>query len=152
MEGFFTSAYYLMKHMNERENFMSFNPGNIAIFGASGAIGSAFTKRLSEKYPNASLFAFSRNGKHSIDYSLESSLDEAAELAAKDKPIDLVIVANGILHGDGLVPEKSLQDLSAKKFRRVFEANTITPALIAKYFLPKLNRKQNCYSNWSRML
>jgi NAD(P)-dependent dehydrogenase (short-subunit alcohol dehydrogenase family) len=121
---------------------MSFNPENIAILGASGAIGSAFTKRLSEKYPNASLFAFSRNSQHSIDYSCEESLVEAAEFAAKKKPIDLVIAANGILHDEGLMPEKSLRDLSAKKFQRIFEANTITPALIAKYFLPKLNRAQ----------
>jgi aspartate-semialdehyde dehydrogenase len=52
---------------------MSFNPENISILGASGAIGSAFTKLLSEKFPNASMFAFSRNGQHSIDYSREDS-------------------------------------------------------------------------------
>ncbi|MGB0238637.1 MAG: SDR family NAD(P)-dependent oxidoreductase [Cycloclasticus sp.] len=122
---------------------MSFNPENIAILGASGAIGSAFTMLLSEKYTNASMFAFSRNGAaYSIDYSSEASLAEAAELAAKEKPLDLVIVANGILHDEGLMPEKSLRDLSAKNFHRVYEANTITPALIAKYFLPKLNRDQ----------
>lgn len=118
---------------------MSFNPENIAILGASGAIGSAFTQCLSEKYPNASIFAFSRNGKHNIDYSSEDSISEAAELAAKDKPLDLVIIANGILHDDEIMPEKSLKDLSAEKFHRIFEANTITPALIAKYFLPKLS-------------
>ena len=122
---------------------MSFNPENIAILGASGAIGSAFTKRLSEKYPNASLFAFSRNGPHSIDYSCEDSLAEAAELAAKEKPIDLVIMANGILHDEGLMPEKYLRDLSAENFHHIFKANAITPALIAKYFLPKLNREQS---------
>ena len=121
---------------------MSFNPENIAILGASGAIGSAFTKLLSEKHPNASMFAFSRNGQHSIDYSREDSIAEAAELAAKEKPLDLVIVAGGILHQGELMPEKSLRDLSAEKFQRIFEVNTITPALIAKYFLPKLNREQ----------
>lgn len=121
---------------------MSFNPENIAILGASGAIGSAFTKRLSEKYPNASMFAFSRNGPHSIDYSCEDSLAEAAELAAKNKLVDLVVVANGVLHDEDLMPEKSLRDLSAEKFQRIFEVNTVTPALIAKHFLPKLNREQ----------
>lgn len=121
---------------------MSFNPENIAILGASGAIGSAFTKLLSQRYPNASMFVFSRNGQYSIDYSREESLAEAAELAAKEKPLDLVIVANGILHDGDLMPEKSLRDLSAEKFHRIFEVNTITPALIAKYFLPKLNKKQ----------
>ncbi len=121
---------------------MSFNPENIAILGASGAIGSAFTKLLYEKYPNASLFAFYRNGAHSIDYSSEYSLAEAAEIATKEKSLDLVIVANGILHDEQLMPEKSLRDLSAEKFHRIFEVNTITPALIAKHFLPKLNKEQ----------
>lgn len=121
---------------------MSFNPENIAILGAAGAIGSAFTKRLSEKYPNASIFAFSRKGAaYSIDYSSEASLSRAAELATKDRPLDLVIVANGILHDEDLMPEKSLRDLSADNFQRIFEANTITPALIAKHFLPKLNKE-----------
>lgn len=120
---------------------MSFNPENISILGASGAIGRALTKLLSEKYPNASMFAFSRNGQHSIDYSREDSIAKAAELATEEKPLDLVIVANGILHEDSLMPEKSLRDLSAEKFHRIFEVNTITPALISKYFLPKLNKE-----------
>ena len=121
---------------------MIFDPQNIVILGAAGAIGSAFTNLLSQKYPNASLFAFSRNGEHSINYSSEDSIAEAAELAAKEKSLDLVIVANGILHEETLIPEKSLRDLSAEKFHRVFEVNTITPALIAKYFLPKLNKEK----------
>ena len=121
---------------------MIFDPQNIVILGAAGAIGSAFTNLLSQKYPNASLFAFSRNGEYNIDYSSEDSIAEAAELAAKEKSLDLVIVANGILHEETLIPEKSLRDLSAEKFHRVFEVNTITPALIAKYFLPKLNKEK----------
>ncbi len=122
---------------------MSFNPQNIAVLGASGAIGSAFTKLLSEKYPNASLFAFSSNGKHNIDYSSEDSIAQAAEIATKEKMLDLVIVATGMLHDDQLMPEKSLRDLSAEKFQRIFAVNAITPAIIAKYFLPKLNNRQS---------
>jgi NAD(P)-dependent dehydrogenase (short-subunit alcohol dehydrogenase family) len=52
-----------------------------------------------------------------------------------------VIVATGLLHDGELVPEKSLRDLSAEKFLRLFEVNTILPALVGKYFLPKLNRE-----------
>ncbi len=122
---------------------MSFDRKNIAILGASGAIGSAFTTLLSKEYPSASLFAFSRNGEHKIDYSSEDSIAEAAELATKEKPLDLVIVANGILHDLEIMPEKSLRDLSAEKFHRIFEVNTIVPSLISKYFLPKLNTDQS---------
>ena len=123
---------------------MSFDPLNIAIIGASGAIGAAFTQLLKKEYPNARMLSFSRKGFHPIDYRNEASIADAAELAAREKPLDLVIVANGILHEHEIVPEKSLRDLSAEKFHRIFEVNTITPALIAKYFLPKLDRKKRC--------
>ncbi|MFT6908297.1 MAG: NAD(P)-dependent dehydrogenase (short-subunit alcohol dehydrogenase family) [Oleiphilaceae bacterium] len=121
---------------------MSFDPQNIDIIGASGAIGSAFTKRLSEQYPNVSLYASCRTGKYHIDYSSEDSIAAAAVYASKEKPLDLVIVANGILHDVDIMPEKSLRELSAEKFHRIFEVNTITPALITKHFLPKLNRNK----------
>lgn len=119
---------------------MSYNPGNIAIIGASGAIGSAFTKCLRERYPNATLHPFSRTGDHPVDYSSEDSIAQAAALATKDQPLDLVITAIGILHDDKTMPEKSLKEISAAKFHHLFEVNTIIPALIAKHFLPKLNK------------
>ena len=52
-----------------------------------------------------------------------------------------MIVATGILFDGNITPEKSLRELSAKKFLRLFEVNTILPALIAKHFLPKLNKQ-----------
>lgn len=116
---------------------------NIAIVGASGAIGSAFASVLSERYPNAYLHQFSRNSAHLIDYSDEASIAEAANIASKERALDLVIVATGMLHDDKIKPEKSLKDLSAEKFHRLFQVNTITPALVAKHFLPKLNRAQS---------
>lgn len=119
---------------------MSAEPKNIAIIGASGAIGSAFTQLLSEKYPDAALYAFSRTGEYRIDYTSEESIAAAADMASKDKPLDIVIVAIGILHDGDIMPEKSLKELSAEKFHRIFEVNTVASCLIAKYFLPKLNR------------
>lgn len=118
------------------------NVQNIAVIGSSGAMGSAITKRLSEKFPDASLYAFSRNNEHHIDYSSEDSILGASELATKYKPLDMVIVTNGILHDGNITPEKSLRELSAEKFHHIFEANTIVPALIAKHFLPKLNKER----------
>jgi NAD(P)-dependent dehydrogenase (short-subunit alcohol dehydrogenase family) len=113
---------------------------NIAIIGASGAIGNAFSDCLSEKYPHANLYKFSRYGHHYIDYGSEESIAQAASVASSNGPLDLVIVTNGILHDENTMPEKSLKDLSAAKFLRVFEVNTILPALIAKHFLPMLNK------------
>ena len=115
---------------------------NIAIIGASGAIGGACVRRLVERYPAAHVHAFARDAELSIDYDDEASIAAAAELAAQAGPLDLVLVATGMLHSGNTLPEKSLRDLSADKFARIFAANTITPALIAKHFLPRLNRER----------
>ena len=121
---------------------------NIAIIGSSGALGHAFTQQLSALYPDATIYAFSRfeakrSGHNisyfSINYGNEASIEEAALLASKNMQLDMVIVATGILHEGELMPEKSLKDLSAQNFQRLFEVNTILPALVAKHFLPKLN-------------
>ena len=125
---------------------MSFNPKNIVIIGASGAIGSAFMKILTNKYSDLQIFAFSRNSEYYINYKNEESIANAAKIAAKDKPIDLIIVASGILHTKDIMPEKSLKDLSARKFHDLFEVNTIGPALVIKYFLPKLNKKSSRFA------
>lgn len=114
---------------------------NIAVIGSSGAIGGAFAKILSYNYPNANLYKFSRTSEYPIDYTDEESIAEAANLASKKGPLDLVIVANGILHHGDIMPEKSIKELSAEKFHRLFEVNTIIPALLAKHFLPKLTKE-----------
>ena len=115
---------------------------NIAVIGASGAIGNAFFSLLKEKYPQATIHAFSRNSDQKIDYQDEDSIESAANIASEKQPLDLVIVCTGILHDDTVAPEKSLKELSAEKFHHLFEINTIAPAMIAKYFVPKLNKKE----------
>lgn len=120
---------------------MTLDPKNIAVIGASGTIGKAFVKILSRRYPNARLYEFSRSTEYSIDYKNEDSIAEAANLASQNGPLDLVIVANGILHDADIMPEKSLKELSAEKFHHIFQANAVVPAIIAKHFLPKLNKE-----------
>ena len=134
--------------MAQAKRIMNAMVNNIAIIGCSGAIGHSFANHLSTLYPDASLYAFSRwmpknpvpdVSYYKINYADEVSIAESASIASKENFLDLIIVSTGILHEGDFMPEKSLGDLSAEKFRRVFEANTITPALIAKHFLPKLN-------------
>jgi len=124
---------------------------NIAILGCSGAIGTALTKHLYVSCPGATITAFSRHRPenalpdviyHTINYQDEVSIGESALAASKEAPLDMVIVSTGILHDGELMPEKSLKELSAEKFRHLFEVNTIAPALLAKHFLPKLNREK----------
>lgn len=119
-----------------------FSPKNIAVIGASGSMGGAFYDRVKQQYPMAHICAFSRSAYQRIDYDCEASISSCAQSIAKDQCWDLVIVTNGLLHEHGVMPEKSLKDLSAEKFHRLFQVNAVTPALIAKYFLPKLNRHE----------
>ena len=124
---------------------------NIVIIGCSGAIGSALVNQLAVSNPDAEVHAFSQTVlnfehqnvyAHTIDYHSEKSIEEAAVLASKDTLLDLVIVATGILHDDNVRPEKSLKELSAEKFQYLFSVNTIVPAIIAKHFIPILNKEK----------
>jgi NAD(P)-dependent dehydrogenase (short-subunit alcohol dehydrogenase family) len=127
---------------------------NIAVIGASGSLGKMFVKQLAQNEKTKSIFAFSRSktdfenekiASHFIDIEDEESIKSAANIASKNAKIDMVIVATGMLHGKNngqdLLPEKSLRDLSKEKFQQLFSINTIAPAIIAKHFLPKLNRE-----------
>ena len=113
---------------------------NIAVIGSSGGIGQAFVNILSRQYSNANIYPFSRTGGYRIDYASEDSIAEAANIASNTGPLDLVIVANGMLHSKEIMPEKSIKELARHKFQQLFEVNTIVPSLIAKHFLPHLNR------------
>ena len=130
---------------------------NIAIIGASGGIGSAFVRLLSQN-ENNTIYAFARSANATtnsplagnatepslipIDYNDEESIRIAAELAVQTGPLDLVIVATGFLHDQTMMPEKSLRDLSAESFQKNFLVNTIGRALIAKHFLLNLHNYQ----------
>lgn len=115
------------------------------IIGASGGIGRAFVKSLLKNYPQEKIYAFSRSGTDfdypqvingRIDITDESSIETAA--ASITEPLKRVIVATGILHNESLSPEKTINSLSLENMKTVFEINTFGPALIARYFLPKL--------------
>ena len=129
----------------------SFHPDPaVGIVGASGGVGRALVELLTSDANVNEIHAFSRspvdwNQKkvhgHFLDLTDEGSIDKAATAAAGMSPLDVVIVASGILHRDDeLMPEKSMRDLNSKSLAEVLAVNTIGPALIAKHFLPKLRR------------
>jgi NAD(P)-dependent dehydrogenase (short-subunit alcohol dehydrogenase family) len=122
---------------------------NIAIFGASGSIGRALIDLIAITEPNATIHAYSREQvtfsnnnviSYGIDYSCEQSIKQAANIAAKLSPLDMVILATGILHDAEIMPEKSIRDLSAKKLQHLFYVNTIIPTIIGKHFIPQLDK------------
>lgn len=122
----------------------------VAVIGATGGIGGAFLADLAACPAVKTLFALSRSvpapvnpAAHWLPLDLEDE-DSIAAAAATVKeqagaPLDLVIVATGILHGpDGLRPEKTWRAMEGVQMERVFRLNTIGPALVAKHFLPLL--------------
>ena len=129
----------------------SFNtPANVAVIGASGGIGQAAVRLLSNDPSVRLVHAFSRNATNSqhgkvhhlpIDLLDEQSIVSAVEIATSRAPLDLVFVASGILHRDHAVrPEKAMRDLSASAMSEVFNVNPIGPALLAKHFLPAMRK------------
>ena len=126
----------------------------IAIIGSHGAIGCALVDYLQHTFPDSDLYTFSRTDHRESDhkrthfvvsYLDENSLARAAQAAHGGIDFDWVIVTTGMLHSadDNIQPEKSLRDLSVHNFTYLFQANTIVPALAAKYFLP-LMRQDRC--------
>jgi NAD(P)-dependent dehydrogenase (short-subunit alcohol dehydrogenase family) len=123
-----------------------------AVFGASGGIGAAICEalladaRLERLYAGARrtvAFDDARVAPFTFDLTNEASIAAAAANMAVGGPIDLVFVATGVLHdGAGQGPEKSMRGLNAAAMADVFAVNTIGPALIAKYLLPLLPRKE----------
>ena len=102
----------------------------VVIVGASGGIGGAFVDLLR---PRGTVVALARAD---LDLTDPSSITAAA--TGIDEPLDLVIVATGVLHDAAGGPEKSLRDLDATRLAHAFAVNAIGPALVAQAFLPKL--------------
>ncbi|MCC5997017.1 MAG: SDR family NAD(P)-dependent oxidoreductase [Oceanicaulis sp.] len=118
------------------------------VFGAGGGLGGAFVKALKEDPRCGTLNAVSRRrldipGVRTLtaDFNDPGTIAEAAQSAAADGPLHLVIAATGVLHDEaGLQPEKSWRDLDADRLAELMRINLIGPALIARYTLDHLAR------------
>ena len=126
----------------------SFQPGVRAIVvGSTGGIGAALLERLAASDRVAEVYAVSRAGAshpstkvHNLtfDFTEPNSLDAAAEALRETGEFDLVIIATGLLHGEGIQPEKNIRALSHAAFAKSFLVNATGPAMTAKAFLPLL--------------
>ena len=122
---------------------------NIVIIGASGSIGSAFVREFI-KIDNTKIYALSRSEvnfnnpkviNYHIDIEDEQTIIKAANFITEEvSSLDIIILATGALSIGEITPEKSLKQLSINNFNKLFAINTIGPAMVAKYFVPKLNK------------
>lgn len=108
---------------------------NALVIGASGGIGRALARVLSEQ--GAAVTALSRS-VDGLDVTEEASVK--AHLAALDGPFDTVFIATGALELDGRGPEKALRELSAEAMMAQFALNAVGPMLVLKHLVPHLPR------------
>jgi len=117
--------------------------GGIAIVvGSSGGIGSALLARLLAQPRFGAVLGLGRRSSPPLDLTDENSIVAAARHVAElGADVRLVIDASGILHEEGLSPEKTWRDLDPEQLARAFAVNAIGPALLMKHFLPLLPRE-----------
>jgi hypothetical protein len=112
--------------------------GAAAIFGASGGIGAAMLDAATASGRFVSVAPFSRPG---VDVTDEASVAAAAATLADGAPLRFVLVATGMLHDGGAMPEKGLKQLDPAFMAKNFAVNAIGPALVMKHVLPLMARE-----------
>lgn len=108
------------------------------VIGAGGGIGRALADALVSGRRYDRVHALSRTSVPPVDVTDEASIAAAAERIGA--PVDLLIVATGILHDGAAMPERALKELDAATLSHLFAINTIGPALVLKHFAPLLPR------------
>ncbi|MDM9650170.1 SDR family oxidoreductase [Pseudomonas wenzhouensis] len=120
----------------------SFGSGYRAlVIGASGTLGQAFSALLRADPNCASVRELSRTSSPSLDLEVPGSIAEAATALADEGPYQLILHTAGLLHRDGIAPEKSLAAIEADALQAVFQVNALGPALVLRHFLPLLDKQ-----------
>nr|WP_315477707.1 SDR family NAD(P)-dependent oxidoreductase [uncultured Sphingorhabdus sp.] len=116
------------------------------IIGARGGIGAALADALDRGSSYANVIRLHRESDLPVDILDEASIaTAAASLANTQPPVQLVVVATGLLHSAGKGPEKSLRELDPDWMMQNYRVNAVGPALVAKHFLPIMAKKgPNC--------
>lgn len=108
------------------------------VVGATGGIGAAICDRLRADARLGDLVMLSRRDD-GIDITDEMSVADAATRAS-GTPFHLIICATGVLTIGDVGPEKSIRQIDPEIMLQQFRINAVGPALVAKHFLPLLDR------------
>ncbi len=75
-----------------------------------------------------------------LDVGSDASIEQAASaLRARHPVLHLLINTAGLLHGEGLSPERRLADVQSDQLLRSYAINAVGPILVARYFQPLLS-------------
>ncbi len=134
---------------------------NCLVIAASGGIGMEMTRLLLENEKR--VFATTRSldsarAKELLELLqyypsqltlLEMDITEQqsvlscfATIAENTDRLHLVMNCSGLLHDDGLRPEKRIEDLDSEKLLKNFSINSVGPMLIARYAFPLLKHDE----------
>jgi NAD(P)-dependent dehydrogenase (short-subunit alcohol dehydrogenase family) len=93
------------------------------------------TARAPDDSPGLVQLASPRLRTLRLDVTKEGDIEAAAEdVAKRERGLDLVLNVSGILHGQGLRPERRLEELDGESLHKSFAINAIGPALMGKHF------------------
>lgn len=128
-------------------------PRLAVVVGASGGIGRAFIDELRNEPGWAKVVGVGRRRPEDwpddprLPFLVADPLDEQAlaDLASALSKLGapgLVLIATGLLHEPGLMPEKAMKTVTAASLSRLFEVNAVLPALVCKHLAPLLPRDE----------
>ncbi len=117
------------------------------VFGVNGGVGRALATALAAQGRYGAIIGVARTRPGdwpdradwpfvAADITQESQIAEAAAAIARHGRPIRVVVATGLLHGQGVTPEKTMRSLDADALLKLFHVNAIGPALVAKHLLP----------------
>ena len=131
---------------------------NVFVQGASRGLGLAFVRKLLADPSIGDVFAASRTARDrlelrrlseihpnrlhllQLDATKEDQIRQAAKVVAERCRLHLLLNVAGLLHDEGMNPEKKLQHVMYETLVRSFSVNAFAPLLVAKHFVPLLVR------------
>lgn len=123
----------------------------IAIAGISGGIGQALARQMLARDPELVILGLCRDPKqaaasdglgdrvHRLAWSAESGLQEDLP---EGLALEGIVYCAGILHGEGMTPEKRLEDLKDAAFLQAMQVNALGFARLVQALMPALRHKR----------
>lgn len=117
------------------------------IQGASRGIGAEIVRQLLSR-GDTHVIATCRNPQTptersphlttlKLDVTKEADIERAArEVKETVGAIDVLLNVSGVLHAEGMRPERRFEDLTVDAMQRAFAVHAVGPAMMAKHFIP----------------